>query len=326
MKATHKLKPLLRLVERGTAFISKPLINEVKHDIDALNKQFSILNHLQFSIDKGGFVVANINNAYAKARISTYAGQVLSYQPHSEAEDLVFLSNKAKYKSGKAIRGGVPICWPWFGNDISGLGRASHGFVRNQQWEIISTNQDSNGVIKLIFGLNATEYTRTIWPHDFELRLEISVGRDLQLKLNTKNTGHTEMAITQAIHTYFNVSDIEKTTVTGLDSVEYQDKLKGFSKGTQSGNVHISQEIDRIFQPVNDDVMIVDSGFNRTITLSATGSKTTVIWNPWTTAVSDLSSKHYHHFLCVETANAANDSVTLLAGESHSMSVAYRVC
>lgn len=297
-------------------------------NIDTLNEQFGIAEHLQFTVEEGGFIVANINNQYAKARISSYAGQVLSYQPHNQTQDLVFISDKANYQSGKAIRGGVPICWPWFGDDKSGLGRPSHGFMRNQQWQILASKKDGDGTITLILGFDSTENTKSIWPHDFELRLEIVVGQKLELKLKTRNTGQTAFTITQALHTYFNISDIEKIIVTGLDGKNYLDKLVGFAESTQSGDVLVSQEIDRVFQSVKNDVHLIDSGFNRTITISETGSETTVIWNPWSTAISniaDLDSEHYRHFLCVETANAAKDSIEIPAGKTHSMAVAYTI-
>ncbi len=296
-------------------------------NIDTLNEQFGIAGQLQF-IEDSGFVMVDINSQYAKARISTYAGQVLSFQPHTQQNDLIFLSENAVYQKGKAIRGGVPICWPWFGDDTSGNGRPSHGFMRNQQWQVIGSRIDIDGVATLTLGASSNEETTAIWPYEFKLILEIRVGQSLELKLTTQNTGQEEFAITQAFHTYFNISDVDQITVLGLDGKKYLDKLEGFSESLQTGDVTVSEEIDRVYQAVDNDVYLCDKGFDRKITFSVTGCKTTVIWNPWTTVASrmtDLDDDAYRHFVCVETANTAKDSVTIAAGKEHSLSVSYAV-
>jgi glucose-6-phosphate 1-epimerase len=296
-------------------------------NIDTLNEQFGIEGQLQF-IEDSGFVMVDINNKYAKARISTYAGQVISYQPHTQQNDLIFLSENAVYQTGKVIRGGVPICWPWFGDDTSGYDRPSHGFMRNQQWQVIGSNVDLDGIATLRLGASSTDETKAIWPYEFKLALEISVGQSLELKLTTKNTGDQEFTITQAFHTYFNISDVDQITVTGLDGKKYLDKLEGFSESLQAGDVTVSEEIDRVFQAVDNDVYLIDKGFERKIAFSVTGCKTTVIWNPWTTVSSrmtDLNNDDYRRFLCVETANTAKDDVTIQAASEHTLAVSYTI-
>ncbi len=293
--------------------------------IASLNQQFGINGELEFIQDKHGFIMVDINNHYAKARISTYAGQLVSYKPHSESEELIFLSEKALYQTGKAIRGGVPVCWPWFGDDPLGLGRPSHGFLRNQQWQVMASSIEKEGATKLVLGCHSTDSSKAIWPYDFELTLEVTIAQDLQLRLITKNIGQQDFTITQALHTYFNVSDIEQVVVTGLDGKKYLDKLEHFSEQQQLGDVLVSQQIDRIFQGVDNDVYLFDKGFGRKVTLSSVGSSTTVIWNPWTASITDLDNEHYRQFLCVETANAANDSIVISVGGQHSIAVSYSI-
>ena len=216
-------------------------------NIDTLNEQFGIKGQLQF-IEDSGFVMVDINNTSAKARISTYGGQVISYQPHTQQNDLIFLSENAVYQTGKVIRGGAPICWPWFGDDTSGYGRPSHGFMRNQQWQVIGSNADSDGATTILLGASSSDETKAIWPYEFKLILEIRVGQSLDLKLTTHNTGNEEFAITQAFHTYFKISDVDNIVIEGLDTKEYLDKLKGFKLKKQSGDITISKEVDRIYQ------------------------------------------------------------------------------
>lgn len=298
-----------------------------------LNQQFAIKDQLQFNQDDGGFIMIAIDNQYAKARISTYAGQVLSYQPHGEPEDLLFLSDKAIYQQGKAIRGGVPICWPWFGDDLSGFGWPSHGFARNQQWQVLGSKANSEGSTTVILGLEHSQDSIAVWPYEFKLEFEITVGQQLELKLTTKNTGNEAFSFSQALHTYFKISDIKNVAVQGLDGIGYLDKVAGFSSHHQTGDVLISQEIDRIYQHAPSKVSLIDggfidSGFNRNITISAEGNNATVIWNPWTTAISqiaDLDPQNYQDFVCVETVTSANNDVILAAGDEHTIKAVYGI-
>jgi len=293
-----------------------------------LNQQFSIEDQLQFSQEVDGFIMVDISNQYAKARVSTYAGQVISFVAHDTTEDLLFLSDKVVYEDGKAIRGGTPICWPWFGDDTSGYGRPSHGFVRNQPWTVIASQSLSDGRTSITLGLSDSEGSLTVWPYKFKLELEVIVGQTLEVKLTTTNTGSKAFTISQALHTYFNISDVDNIKVSGLDGKNYLDKLEGFKSKVQTGDVALSEETDRVFQDSPEEVFMSDSGFSRTIKIASSGSKTTVIWNPWSTSVTkiaDLDESSYRNFVCVETANAADDMVTIAAGKSHTMTALYEI-
>src|SRR5665647_850684 len=171
--------------------------------IEQLNADYGIVGQLRFIEDKGGFPFIEISSAKASALISVYAGQVLSFRPVGEVDDLMFLSEKAYYQTGKAIKGGVPICWPWFGADPEGLGRPAHGFVRNRLWNVVATETTADGDTRVTLGLMDTPETRAIWPQSFTLALEITVGNSLNLELVTRNTGTQTFPVTQAFHTYF---------------------------------------------------------------------------------------------------------------------------
>lgn len=294
-----------------------------------LNQQFGIKNQLEFSLGDNGFVMIDISNQYAKATISTYAGQIVSYQPHDETEDLFFLSDKVIYQEGKAIRGGVPICWPWFGDDISGLERPPHGFVRNQQWQVKSTETLEDGRTSVVLSTADNEMTRELWHYKFNLELQFIIGSELELSLKTKNTGKEFFTITQALHTYFKVSDVSNVLIKGLDGKPYIDKLDSLSVKQQTDDISVSQEIDRIYQKSPKEVWLIDSGFNRTITISSYGSDTTVVWNPWSTSsnnIADLNLESYREFVCVETANVFTDSLTIIpAGREHIVTTVFSI-
>lgn len=296
--------------------------------IDQLNADFGIADHVTFVEGNGGFPLINIKNDHATAVISLYGGQVLSFQPISQEHDVLFLSPKAYYQSGKAIKGGVPICWPWFGPDPEGLGRPNHGFVRNRLWTVLSTDTTPSGETLITLGVSSTGETKELWPYDFDLRIEISVGTTLAIALMTLNRGDTPITITQALHTYFTIGDVNQVKVIGLDNTRYIDKVDGGAEKTQSGAVAIAQEVDRIYKDVPRELIIDDSPLGRKIHITSTGSKSAVVWNPWvdiSLKSGDLEDDAYMRFICVETTNAAEDVVTIPPGNEFRLTAIYAV-
>lgn len=292
-----------------------------------------------FTQDTEGFVMIDISNDYASARISTYAGQVLSFKPHTEAEDILFLSDDAVYQQDKTIRGGAPICWPCFGADTSEFSRPFHGFVRNQQWKVLASKQLTDGRTLISLGISDSDIriglgathikgSQAIWPYKFELQLDVIVGKELEISLTTHNTGNKSFEITQALHTYFNISNAANVTIKGLDNKTYLDKLEGFDSKTQSGDVTLTEETDRVYKNAPTEVLLTDAGFDRTISITSMGSSTVVVWNPWSTSVTkmaDLDKKSYLNFVCVETVNTAHDKVTVPEASKYILSAVYKI-
>ena len=289
---------------------------------------YEIENELQFVDIEHGFTYIEINNAKAHATISTYSGQVLSYRPKSQNDDLLFVSDKAYYAEGKAIKGGIPVCWPWFGADPDDLGRPAHGFVRNRQWEVSGSETLADGSTKVVLGLVDSDDTRDIWPHPFKLSIEITVGDSLKVALLTGNTGTDSITISQALHTYFQVGDISKVQVTGLEGTEYLDKVDGFTQKTQSGPVVIDCEVDRIYKGVSGKLVIDDAALGRRIGIVSSGCSTAVVWNPWSDiarSMGDLGDDDYKRMLCVETANAGPETVEIAAGDEYRLQAEYTI-
>jgi glucose-6-phosphate 1-epimerase len=297
-------------------------------NIEQLNSDFEIRDQLEFVDTEHGFVLIEINNALAHATICTYSGQVLSYRPKSETEDLLFVSEKAYYESGKAIKGGIPVCWPWFGADTEQQGRAAHGFVRNRQWYVLGTESLPSGATLVRLGLVDNDETRQIWPHSFQLSINITVGRTLKVELFTINSGNEDITISQALHTYFRVGDISEVRVLGLEDRGYLDKLDNSEVKTQSGPVAITGEVDRIYLDVPAELVIDDAALGRKIHIKSDGCSTAVVWNPWVKvarAMADLGDDDYKTLLCVETANAGPETVDVPAGGEYRLTAEYRV-
>ena len=296
--------------------------------IEQLNTDYGIAGQLKFVEGKGGFPVIEIENTMAKALISVYGGQVLSFRPVTEAEDLMFLSNKAYYQEGKAIKGGIPLCWPWFGSDPESLGRSSHGFARNSFWTVLDTEITAGKETKVKLGLVDSAETRKIWPQAFNLTLEITVGNTLTLELVTYNTGEQALSITQALHTYFNVGDINQVKVLGLADTKYLDKVDNFQEKNQQGAITIAEEVDRIYMNVPKELVIEDASLGRKVRITSDGNKTAVVWNPWveiSAKSADLEDEDYHRFICVETANAAKDVIEILPKSEYRLLVNYGI-
>ncbi len=250
----------------------------------------------------------------------------MSYKPHNEPEDFMFVSENAYFQSGKAIKGGVPICWPWFGADPDNPNNPDHGFARNNPWTVSSTNKLQNGDTRIKLVLTDTAETRKIWPHSFHLSLEITVGDTLTLALLTKNTGQDTFYITEALHTYFNIGDATQIELLGLEHTEYLDKTENFVKVCQVGAITLSEETDHIHTDITHDLTIIDPSFHRKIKIASSGNKNVVVWNPWakgSSQISDLDEDDYKHFVCVEIANAASDKVEIPAGTEYIMTTSY---
>jgi glucose-6-phosphate 1-epimerase len=297
-------------------------------NIQELNTDYGIANKVEFVEGQGNFPLIKISNEYAEATISVYAGQVLSFKPVDQTEDVMFLSDKAYYQTGKAMKGGTPICWPWFGPDPEEKGRASHGFVRDRLWQVRDVISTQDGATQVTMGLIDTSETKAIWDYSFDFAIVITVAQVLTIKLVTRNTGTEAFSITQALHTYFKIGDINQVKVLGLENKAYLDKVDHGQQKTQSGAITFSGECDRIYLDVPATLTIADQGLNRQIIVTATNSKTAIVWNPGAdiaASMADLGDRDYEHFVCVETANAANEIINIPAGGQYEMSAQYAV-
>ena len=297
-------------------------------DTRTLNSQFGIAGQLQFFEGQGGLIFVKISNPQADALVSTYAGQVLRFKPADVADEVLFMSGQAYFEVGKAIRGGIPVCWPWFGPDPQGQGRPSHGFVRNCQWSVIGTRALDGGATQIVLGVDADAETLAIWPRPFELRVEITVGAVLKVALRTTNKGEESFDLTQALHSYFLVSNIEHAQVLGLQGRRYVDKADDGAVRIQSGAVVVEGEVDRIYQEISGELIVDDAELERRIHIASEGSNSAVVWNPWVDTarnMADLGDQDYQRMLCMETSNAGDDVVSVAPSETYTLSVAYRV-
>lgn len=294
--------------------------------IAELNEQFANAS-ISFAEEWDGFVVVDVVNQQASAKIAINGAQLLNWQP-ADQQPVIWLSDDAHFEMGKSVRGGVPVCWPWFGAHKIEATFPAHGFARTSEWELVDVDQCESGATELVFRLNESREMQHLWPHSFELELKMTIGRELTLALTTRNCSGEDIELSEALHTYFNVSDVDNVTVSGLDGMHYLDKLEDFQRKQQSGVLSIERETDRVYLDSLDDCLINDSGFNRRIRIAKSGSASTVVWNPWQESgeqMGDLGEEGYRTMVCVESANAAENELTISPGKTHTLKVNYQI-
>ncbi len=295
--------------------------------IEDLSAKFGIAGELDFRSLAGDFVVAAVTNRHATATIALQGAQVIGYQPHGE-DPLVWLSEDASLAPGKSIRGGVPVCWPWFGPHVSETSFPAHGFARTTPWNIVKARSLSSGATELLFELEPGPEHRHLWPWTSRARLSVTVGEALGLELVTSNEGDAPFTLSQALHTYFLVGDIDAISIHGLEGCDYLDKVGEGGRGHQDGPIDFPGEVNRIYLDTPPHSEIRDPSMKRRILIASEGSRSTVVWNPWRAfaeKLGDMGPDGYRRVVCVETANAADDSVDLASGEEYRLSAEYRI-
>ncbi|HNY91981.1 MAG TPA: D-hexose-6-phosphate mutarotase [bacterium] len=276
---------------------------------------------------KGGLPMLEITNRAAKALISLYGGQVLSWQPLGE-EQVLFISAKSWFEAGKAIRGGVPVCWPWFGPHPSGGGLPMHGFARLQEWRLQHVTSTQANETSAVLELEDSPATLALWPYPFQLRLQVDVGAHLRIALTMTNRDTEEVEITAALHSYFQLGEAELVHITGLDDTFYIDTLQQERTTLQQGQIRIDREINRIYLETGSSCTIYDPVLARQIVVKKEGSRSTVVWNPWqerSRAFQDLGGEEYKRFVCIEAGNVRQDRILLAPAASHTLATEFTV-
>jgi len=289
--------------------------------VNELNNEFGINGVVEFLSGPGGLPQVSVVNSSASALISLYGAQVLSFKPNGE-QDLLWVSAESRFVSGRAIRGGIPVCWPWFGDCPSDASKPSHGFARLSEWNVTGVAELGDGSTQISLSLPCSDKTKQEWPHDFMVYISIIVGTKLEVALTTVNIGIEPFCITSALHSYFNISDIENVTVGGLENEPFLDMLTD-SERVEYEPAVIGGEIDRAYCEHDGDCLIEDRGLKRTIRISKKGSRSTVVWNPWidkSRRMADFGNDEYRSMICVETTNTHSDFREIMPGDDHTLS------
>lgn len=279
---------------------------------------------------KGGLPAVKVENASATAEIMLLGAHLISYVPTQNSE-LIWMSAASRFEDGVPIRGGIPICWPWFGKHQDEPDTMPmHGFARHTTWQFTSAVDDGDGKTIVTLTLNDSPESRKLWDYSFKLEAIFTVADTLAVELVTYNTDAKPFVIAQGIHTYFQLDNIEKIAITGFDNKKFFDKVGGANdiKTMTAGPFEIHAEVDGVFKDAPGPFHIIDSLKKRDIEITTQGSNSAVIWNPWkerSAVLPDYLPTAYLDMVCVETCNALEDARTVQPGESHAIKATYAI-
>lgn len=286
-----------------------------------LNKEFGIESELGFA-EMDGEPIAWIRNNACSATIARTGAQLLSWHPHGLGE-VLWRSDIRPKSPDQPRRGGIPVCWPWFGPHPTDPSKPNHGFVRTRRWTVVSTaSKDSRQATELTLKTGTLPSDSSLWPYQAEVSLRFIAGATLRLELTTRNTGTERFDLTQALHSYFRVENIEHVEVEGFDGHDYLDKVENYARKRQSGPITFNKETDRIYLGHIGPAIIRDPVAGRAIVVTKSGSSSSVVWNPWeerAAQLGDMGPAGYCRMVCVETANAGDDVVWLGPGDQHTL-------
>lgn len=291
--------------------------------IEGLNRRFGVAGVVEVVAGGGGLPMVRITSEAAAAEISLYGAQVLRWRP-AGAEEVLFLSDCSRWERGTAIRGGIPVCFPWFREKSDDAKAPKHGFVRTREWRLDSLRVNEDGAVTLVCVTGSDDDTRQWWPHEFLTAYRIGVGRTLQLELSVVNRGVSPMRFEEALHTYFHVGEVGLARVHGLDGATFLDNMDGNRAKTQWGDLAIPWPTDNAYLDTADPVEVIDPVLRRRLQTEKMNSASTVVWNPWhdgAASMGDLGAEEWRRMLCVEASNVLGCAVSLGPGEEHTMRV-----
>ena len=282
-------------------------------------------------VDKGagGLERASVSGPRAEAEIYLQGAHVTRWQPRGAGAPVLFLSSRTAYAPGKAIRGGVPLIFPWFGAHGTDKSKPMHGFARSRPWRLTATDPAPDGTVVLELGLDDDEFTRGLWPHPFRARYRVTIGDTLAMELEVTNTGTAPFTFEAALHTYLSVGDVQAASVSGLEQTLFIDKVDAMARKRHGSEpLRLTGETDRVFLGTRATCVVDDPALRRRLVVHKSGSASTVVWNPWSAKareMADLEPEDWRRMICVETANAADDAVSVAPGARHVMTATIRV-
>jgi glucose-6-phosphate 1-epimerase len=274
--------------------------------------RFRIAGAVEFTETEHGLVKATILEGGMIGELFLQGGQVTGWQP-SGGRPVIFTSPNSNFAPGKAIRGGIPVVFPWFGPHPTNPAAPQHGYARTAEWRLVNVERSAGAVILEL----------SLSPENLELSCRITFGRGLQLSLAVENRSAEEFEFEEAFHTYFAVSDIEHVTVSGLETCPFIDKTAGAQPRPPAGApLSLSKETDSVYLSTPETLTLHDPNWQRRIVIGKPGAASTIVWNPWpekAAAIADLGAANWRGFVCIEAGNVADNRIRLPAGGAHEM-------
>jgi D-hexose-6-phosphate mutarotase len=270
--------------------------------------------------ERGGLPHLDVRTPAAAAQVFFHGAHIAQWTPAPLTESVLWMSAHSRFQRDKGIRGGVPVCFPWFGAHPTAGSAPQHGFARLVDWVLVDAGETEDGVT-LAFELRGKSFPH--WPHSFRITNRLTIGSALTLALQVDNTSHAPITFEEALHTYCAVGDITRASVDGLEDTEYLDKVQRFARCRQPHEpIRFTAETDRVYLDTASTCRIVDPVLSRTIVIEKTESRSTVVWNPWREGAkrfTDFGADEWQRMVCVETANVRDAAIRLDPGGRHTM-------
>lgn len=286
--------------------------------IEELNELYALDHCLSFEKHSSGLTLAKVTIPECRAEFMLHGAHVLSYQPASRDSSILFLSDKAIFETGKPIRGGIPICFPWFGSHPTDQTMPAHGWARVQEWELIETARTANQVI-IRMALSRDELHATC---------ELAFGPELAIDVAVTNHGKTRQSFEIALHTYFRINSVHDVEIIGLENVPYVDQIKGDFHPEENRAIRFSEETDRIYQGSVKEIILSEQNQKAQFIIEPRGSRSTIVWNPWiekSKRMPDFGDEEYLGMCCIETANVRANQIEIAPGQCHTTGATIRL-
>lgn len=298
---------------------SEPTVEELQatHGIPGLSEVLA---------GNGGLPKVIVHTPACSAEIYLHGAHVTSWKPSGE-EETIFVSKESLWEDGRAIRGGIPICFPWFRNRVDNPNAPQHGFVRTKAWQLNSIRANG-GAVTVEMCTSSDAESRAWWPSDFCLTYRATFGKDLSIELEMNNTGSSSLRFEEALHTYHRVGNAAEIQIEGLDGVTYLDNTDSNKRCLQKGVVEFASRVDRIYLDTDHSLRLSDPQMIREVNVAKTNSLTTVVWNPWkegARSMIDMDDDEWMQMVCIEASNIRDFAVDLQPGQQHIMQVAVTI-
>lgn len=294
--------------------------------VEALQARFDLPGLARVTTGNGGQPCVRIETAAASGEIYLHGAHITSWRP-AGAADVIFLSSRANWGEHDAIRGGIPVCAPWFRNKSDAPKAPKHGLVRTKSWDLEAVESASEGVRVTMVTTNDPA-GRQWWPYDFTLRLRATFGESLHVELDYINQASETVTVAEALHTYLAVGDVRHVSISGLDAARYLDNVDHNREKRQQGEFHFLNETDNAFLDTTSHLVVTDCSLQRRIHVAKSGSHSTVVWNPsveGASGISDLGDGEWARFACVEACNVLTCAVKVDSGATHTLATTLTV-
>ncbi|HEY3384615.1 MAG TPA: D-hexose-6-phosphate mutarotase [Vicinamibacterales bacterium] len=284
--------------------------------------RFDVPGRVTVEAGLGGMACVTVRNPLAEADIYLQGATVTHFRPKGQ-RPLLWLSSTSHFADHTPIRGGIPICWPWFGEHLTDKDKPQHGFARRMVWDLLDVAQIPDDRTRVVLRLVSSPESWALFAHDFVLTYTVVVGTSLDAELSVQNSGPDAFVCTEALHTYYRVHDSEQVLLTGLQHASYVDKVKEMRHSVQlDRELRFKEYQNRIYVNAPSMAVLEDPAWGRRVTVNNAGCKDMVVWNPQATraaSMADIGEGEWRGFVCVEAANTGENPVNVAPLTTHTI-------